>query len=192
MRNRPGGSSFRYSRLPGMGRTAGGCFLTSIFTNLTEVIAGVIKEKIIQRGIKFPEALMEMAYMLRLFLLIALLPLVELWLLIEIGKVIGSGPTILLVLGTGLLGALLLRSQGFYILSQIRADLEQGIIPGEKLFDGLCVLIGGLFLVTPGLITDLSGFLLLIPYTRRWFKTILRRFLQRMIDRGTVFLRWRW
>lgn len=130
--------------------------------------------------------------MLRLFLLIALLPLVELWLLIEIGKVIGSGPTILLVLGTGLLGALLLRSQGFYILSQIRADLEQGIIPGDKLFDGLCVLIGGLFLVTPGLITDLSGFLLLIPYTRRWFKTILRRFLQRMIDRGTVFLRWRW
>lgn len=130
--------------------------------------------------------------MLRLFLLIALLPLVELWLLFEIGKVIGSGPTILLVLGTGLLGALLLRSQGFYILSQIRADLEQGIIPGEKLFDGLCVLIGGLFLVTPGLITDLSGFLLLIPYTRRWFKTILRRFLQRMIDRGTVFLRWRW
>lgn len=130
--------------------------------------------------------------MLRLFLLIALLPLVELWLLFEIGKVIGSGPTILLVLGTGLLGALLLRSQGFYILSQIRADLEQGIIPGEKLFDGLCVLIGGLFLVTPGLITDLSGFLLLIPYTRRWFKTILRRFLQRMIDRGTLFLRWRW
>lgn len=130
--------------------------------------------------------------MLRLFLLIALLPLVELWLLFEIGKVIGSGPTILLVLGTGLLGALLLRSQGFYILSQIRADLEQGIIPGDKLFDGLCVLIGGLFLVTPGLITDLSGFLLLIPYTRRWFKTILRRFLQRMIDRGTLFLRWRW
>lgn len=126
--------------------------------------------------------------MLRLFLLIVLLPLAELWLLIEIGRAVGSGPTILLVLGTGLLGAVLVRSQGFYILSQIRADLGQGIIPGEKLFDGLCVLAGGLFLLTPGLITDLGGLLLLIPYTRRWFKALLRRFLRRLINQGW----WRW
>lgn len=130
--------------------------------------------------------------MLKIFLLIILLPLAELWILIEIGRVIGSGPTILLVIGTGLLGALLVRSQGFYILSGIRRELEQGLIPGEKLFDGLCVLIGGLLLVTPGLITDLSGFLLLIPYTRQRFKNVLRRYLQRSIERGTLFLRWRW
>jgi len=130
--------------------------------------------------------------MFRLFLLITLLPLVELWLLIEIGKVIDSGPTILLVLGTGLLGALLVRSQGFYILSQIRADLVQGIISGEKLFDGLCVLLGGLLLIVPGLITDLSGIFLLIPYTRQRVKSLLRRFLRLMIDQGILFLRWRW
>jgi UPF0716 protein FxsA len=129
---------------------------------------------------------------LKLFLLILLLPLVELWLLIEIGRTIGSVPTILLVLGTALLGAALVRSQGFHILSQIRVELERGIIPGERLFDGLCVLLGGLLLFTPGLITDLVGFLLLIPRTRRWFKTLLRRYLRRMLQRGDLLLWWRW
>lgn len=117
--------------------------------------------------------------MQRLFLLMALLPLAELWLLIETGKIIGSGPTVLLVLGTGLLGALLVRSQGLHLLSRIRADLGQGIIPDRKLVDTLCVLLGGILLITPGLITDLGGLLLLIPRTRRLFKAALRRFLKR-------------
>lgn len=129
--------------------------------------------------------------MLRILLLITLIPLAELLLLIEIGKAIGSGPTILLVLGTGLLGALMLRTQGFHILSRIRADLMQGIIPGDRLFDGLCALTGGLLLITPGPITDLGGFLLLIPQSRRLFKNFLRRFLQRWIDGGVLFTRWK-
>ncbi len=123
----------------------------------------------------------------RLFLLIALLPLAELWLLIETGKIIGSGPTVLLVLGTGLLGVLLVRSQGLHLFSRIRADIGQGIIPGEKLFDAFCVLLGGIFFIIPGLITDLGGLLLLVPYTRRLFKAALRRFLKRAISRG-IFL----
>lgn len=130
--------------------------------------------------------------MLKFILLATLVPLAELWILIEIGKVIGSVPTILLVLGTALLGAMLLRSQGFHILREIRRELAQGLLPGEKLFDGLCVLIGGLLLVVPGLITDLGGFLLLIPYTRDLFKTLLRRYLRRAVDRGDFLIHRRW
>lgn len=130
--------------------------------------------------------------MLKFILLATLVPLAELWILIEIGKVIGSVPTILLVLGTALLGALLVRSQGFHILREIRRELAQGVLPGEKLFDGLCVLIGGLLLVVPGLITDLGGFLLLIPYTRDLFKTLLRRYLRRAVDRGDFLIHRRW
>lgn len=130
--------------------------------------------------------------MLKFILVATLVPLAELWILIEIGKVIGSVPTIILVLGTALLGALLVRSQGFYILREIRRELAQGLLPGEKLFDGLCVLIGGLLLVVPGLITDLGGFLLLIPYTRDLFKTLLRRYLRRAVDRGDFLIHRRW
>ncbi len=130
--------------------------------------------------------------MFTILILIILFPILELWLLIEIGKVIGSGPTILLVIGTGLLGAFLVRLQGFHLLSEIRRELAGGLIPGEKLFDGLCLLAGGLLLVTPGLITDLSGFLLLIPYTRNLFKRAARRYLQEKIKRGDFLVRWRW
>lgn len=130
--------------------------------------------------------------MLKFILVATLVPLAELWILIEIGKVIGSVPTIILVLGIALLGALLVRSQGFYILREIRRELAQGLLPGEKLFDGLCVLIGGLLLVVPGLITDLGGFLLLIPYTRDLFKTLLRRYLRRAVDRGDFLIHRRW
>lgn len=130
--------------------------------------------------------------MIKYFLLIILFPLLELWILIEIGKVIGSVPTIALVIVTALLGALMVRSQGFYILSEIRRDLERGVIPGEKLFDGLCVLLGGLLLMVPGLISDLSGFLLLIPLTRKLFKKLLRRYLHRAVERGTFLIRRRW
>lgn len=151
-----------------------------------------LKEKIKQRVNQLLPAAFGDDQVFRFFLLIALLPIVELWLLIEIGKVIGSGLTILLVLGTALLGAFMVRSQGFYIFARICSDLEQGILPGESLYDGLCVLVGGILLITPGLITDLSGFLLLIPYTRRWFKTLMRSLLRRLLQRGIPILKWRW
>jgi UPF0716 protein FxsA len=132
-----------------------------------------------------------MKTMFTILLLIILFPLLELWILIEIGKVIGSGATILLVIGTGLLGAFLVRLQGFHLLSEIRRELAQGLLPGDKLFDGLCVLIGGLLLVTPGLVSDLSGFLLLLPFTRNLFKKAAGRYLRSRIERGDFMVRWR-
>jgi UPF0716 protein FxsA len=125
--------------------------------------------------------------MVKLLVLFTLLPLIELWVLIEIGGLIGTWPTILLVASTGFAGVLLAKSQGLSILRRMQADLEQGIIPGDKLFDGACILVGGALLLTPGLLTDLLGFSLLIPFSRRFFKQGARRFLQRQLERGTLY-----
>lgn len=125
--------------------------------------------------------------MFRLLLLFTLVPLAELWLLIEIGQWIGTWPTIFIVASTGFVGVLLARSQGLSVLYRIRDELYQGDLPGEALIDGACILIGGAFLLTPGLITDLSGFLLLIPPTRRLIKAAARRYLQRKLDSGAFY-----
>jgi UPF0716 protein FxsA len=124
--------------------------------------------------------------MYKLLLLFTLVPLIELWLLLEVGKVIGVWPTIIIVASTGFAGVFLAKSQGLWIIYKMQAELAQGIIPGEQLFDGLCVLIGGVVLLTPGLLTDLFGFFLLIPSTRRYFKAAVRRYLQRKLDDGTL------
>jgi UPF0716 protein FxsA len=130
--------------------------------------------------------------MLKLFLLFTLLPLIELWVLIELGRWIGTWPTIFLVASTGFAGVLLAKSQGLFVLRKMWADLEQGIIPGDKIFDGVCILLGGALLLTPGLLTDLSGFCLLIPFTRRRIKSTLRRYLQRKLDSGSLNTWRRW
>jgi UPF0716 protein FxsA len=126
--------------------------------------------------------------MIKLFLLFTLVPLVELWLLIEIGGLIGTAPTIIIVASTGFLGVLLARSQGLSIIYRIVDDLNRGALPGEQLFDGACILVGGAFLLTPGLLTDLLGFALLIPLSRRWIKGAVRRFLERRLEMGTLYL----
>lgn len=127
--------------------------------------------------------------MIKLFLLFTLVPLIELWLLIEIGRLIGTWPTIIVVASTGFFGVLLAKSQGLSILHRMRDELEQGIIPGEKIIDGVCILIGGALLLTPGLITDLFGFSLLSPPTRHLIKKVVRRYLQRKLDGGTRYIR---
>lgn len=128
--------------------------------------------------------------MVKLFLLFTLIPLIELWLLIEIGRWIGTWPTIVLVASTGFAGVLLAKSQGLLVMRKMWADLEQGIMPGEKIFDGVCILVGGALLLTPGLLTDLFGFCLLIPFTRRRIKNALHRYLQRKLESGTLYT-WR-
>ncbi len=128
----------------------------------------------------------------KLLLLFTLVPLAELWLLIEVGGVVGTIPTILLVASTGFVGVLLAKSQGFIVLHRMRTDLEAGGLPGEPIFDGVCILVGGAFLLTPGLLTDLLGFSLLIPFTRSGIKSVVSRYLQRKMDTGTLIFRRRW
>lgn len=124
--------------------------------------------------------------LLRLFLLFVGLPLVELAILVQLGKWVGLLPTIGLVVLTGAAGAALARRQGFRAWHAIQGELRQGRMPVGELMDGLLVLIGGIVLLTPGLITDILGLLLLLPPTRRAFKAYLRRRFERMIRSGQV------
>lgn len=104
----------------------------------------------------------------RLILLFTLVPFVELALLIWIGRRIGPLPTFALVVATGVLGASLARHQGLATWARFRRALEQGRLPGTELVEGLLILIAGAVLLTPGVLTDLVGFLLLTPPARRF------------------------
>jgi len=117
---------------------------------------------------------------LRLFLLFTLVPLVELYALIRLGSLIGTGPTILLVLGTGAAGAWLARREGFRSWSAVQSELAAGRLPAEELLHALVVVIAGVLLVTPGVFTDAFGLLLLIRPVRA---AMIRRVRNR-IDRG--------
>lgn len=117
----------------------------------------------------------------KLVLLFIAVPLVELFLLIRIGTVIGPVPTIALVIVTGILGASLARSQGFKTLQKIQNELAAGRIPTGELLDGLMILAGGIVLLTPGILTDLFGFSLMLPPVRAGLKQWLEKKFQGMI-----------
>jgi UPF0716 protein FxsA len=125
----------------------------------------------------------------RLILVFTIVPLAELYILIKIGSHIGGFNTILLVLMTTVLGALLARLQGLRTLRQIQLSLSQGQIPAEELIDGVLILFGGILLVIPGVLTDLFALVLLLPFTRTYFKRWLRRRFDRMMASGNVRLR---
>lgn len=123
---------------------------------------------------------------LKLILLFIGLPLVELAILVKLGTLIGVWPTIGIVAVTGFIGAGLARSQGFRVWAEISRELQAGRMPVGDLTDGLLILIGGIVLLTPGLITDLFGFAMLVPFTRRGFKRYLSTRFQRMTRSGEV------
>jgi UPF0716 protein FxsA len=121
-----------------------------------------------------------------LFLMFVLIPLVEFGLLIEVGRRLGTLDTLLLVLGTGIVGAWLARLEGFRILHQVQRELEAGRMPGEQMFDGLLVLVAGIVLITPGILTDIAGLLLLMPPTRAPIKSLIRWKLTRVASRRRI------
>ena len=109
--------------------------------------------------------------LLRLLLLFTLVPLVELYLLVKVGQHIGVGATVAIVIGTGVAGAWLTRLQGLRVVRELRQRIEAGEMPTGPLIDGLLILVAGAVLLTPGLITDACGFLLLTPR----FRAVVRR-----------------
>ena len=111
----------------------------------------------------------------RLLLLFTLVPLFELMLLIEIGKRINAGPTIGLVIVTGIVGAALARQQGLRTFARINHDLAAGHLPGDSLIDALLIFVAGALLVTPGVMTDGVGFLLLLPPVRAVLRNHLKK-----------------
>jgi len=115
--------------------------------------------------------------LLRLFLLFTLVPIAELWLLIRIGGLIGLPATLGLVLFTGAAGAALARREGLRSWMSVQGELATGRLPGAELVHGLLILIAGIVLLTPGVITDAIGLALLIrPIRRRLIARLQRRF----------------
>lgn len=117
--------------------------------------------------------------MFPLFAIIFLLvPIVEIYLLIQVGQVIGAGWTILLVVLTAVIGVWLLRIQGLSTLTRAQQKLQENELPAREILEGMGLLVAGALLLTPGFFTDAVGFLLLFPPTRIW---LAGRIAERMI-----------
>ena len=123
---------------------------------------------------------------IKLLLIFVLVPVMELYILIEAGRIIGIGATIGLIMMTGVAGAWLARSQGLEILRRIQQDTANGQMPARTLIDGALVLVGGLLLLTPGFFTDALGFSLLVPITRELWRKGLTAWLEKQIRQGSV------
>ncbi|MFJ5716733.1 FxsA family protein [Neobacillus sp. NPDC093127] len=121
-----------------------------------------------------------------LFILIIAIPAAEIGLLLFSGKTIGVWPTLLLIILTGVIGAYLAKREGLQTIRKAQAQLQNGQIPGEAVLDGICILAGGILLLLPGFITDISGFLMLFPPTRRVFKFFMINSLRKRIQRGNI------
>lgn len=104
--------------------------------------------------------------MFKLFLLFAILPIIEIAILINVGEQIGSWYTVAIVIVTAFAGARLVRQQGISTLMQAQQKMQAGAMPGQEMAEGLLLVIAGVLLVTPGFITDGIGFLLSLPMTR--------------------------
>ena len=106
--------------------------------------------------------------MLRLALLFTTVTAVEIFLIAQLGAAIGPWWTAGLVVVTGTVGAWLVRREGLGLLSTLMEELHKGIPPGSRLVEGAMILVGGTLLITPGVLTDLTGFLLIAPPSRQW------------------------
>ncbi|MFC5712758.1 FxsA family protein [Thalassorhabdus alkalitolerans] len=125
-----------------------------------------------------------------LVLLLIIVPALEIGVLLLSGNYLGVWPTVLLVILTGVLGAWLAKREGLQTIRTAQLQMQQGEVPSNLILDGLCILVGGVVLLTPGFITDAIGFLLLIPFTRGYFKGVFQRVFSKLTQSGNiVFIR---
>ncbi len=121
-----------------------------------------------------------------LFLAFTLVPIAELYLLIRIGRVIGAAPTLGFVIAMALLGAYLTKRQGRRVIAEWRTAFDEGRVPEEGVLGGVLVFLGGLLLITPGVITDFFGLFMLLPFTRKRLSAALRVYLEQQVATGNV------
>lgn len=120
----------------------------------------------------------------KLFILFAVVPLAEIALLIEIGTTVGTAETVLLVITTAIVGAWLVRMEGLGVMYRLRESVAEGRFPAEEMMDGALILVAGAVLLTPGLMTDLFGFFLVVPTGRKVVKKALKRYLEKSFFMG--------
>lgn len=123
---------------------------------------------------------------IKLLIIFIFIPLFEIYILIEAGRIVGLGPTLALIILTGIAGAWLARSQGVEILRKIQMETASGQMPAGTLIDGALILVGGLTLLTPGFFTDAIGFSFLIPFTRDLWRKGFKIWLEKQINQGSI------
>lgn len=113
----------------------------------------------------------------KLLLAMTVIPAVELYLLLQLGQWMGALETVLLILFTGAMGASLAKREGLGVLQKLKEDAQSGLPPADRLVEGVMVLVGGVLLLTPGVLTDLAGFALIAPISRRPLAPVLKSWL---------------
>lgn len=121
---------------------------------------------------------------LKLFSIFLIIPIIELYLIIKIGGIIGALNTVLIILITASLGAYLAKSQGFRVLRELQEATSRGYMPGNELLHGLFVLIGSFALLTPGFLSDIIGLSMLIPQIREIYVGIAKGIIRKKIQNG--------
>ncbi|GKX29296.1 membrane protein FxsA [Vallitalea longa] len=122
----------------------------------------------------------------KLLLLFTIVPFVELYILLKLANVTSAGITLLIIVITGIIGAYFAKHQGRAVIKNIQYESNNGHMPGNELMHGLCVLIGGILLVTPGIITDLFGFSLLFPLTRTIYVNFIKKYFLKKFETGSI------
>ncbi len=122
----------------------------------------------------------------KLILAFTVIPIVELYILLLLADLIGPHITILIIIITGVTGGILTKAQGLNTIKKIKTQLATGDIPTDELLNGLLILSGGLLLLTPGILTDLTGFTLLIPFTRTPIRNFLKKKFKNIIEKNTI------
>jgi UPF0716 protein FxsA len=117
------------------------------------------------------------------------MPVLEIMVLFRVHDHVGSMNTVALVIITGFVGAAMARQQGFMIVRQIQRDLAEGKMPAPRMIDGVMIIVAGVLLITPGLITDAVGFALLIPPIRHEIRTWVRRQIEKKLSEGTISIK---
>jgi len=123
----------------------------------------------------------------RLLLLFTIVPLIELLILVKIAMHIGFFYTMVIVVGTALLGAYLVKKEGLAVINRFKMSLDGGVFPEEEMLDGALILVAGALLVTPGVTTDFFGFMLVLPLPRSFIKIRLKRYLKDKMQDTALF-----
>ncbi len=124
-----------------------------------------------------------------LVILFTVVPALELFLLFKIGAQIGGFNTFMIVILTGVLGAALAKSQGLTILMKVQQEMQRGELPGNQIIQGFMVFGGGLLLLTPGFMTDILGFAMVLPGTRHLLMMWIKKLIERGVRNGDVYFR---
>lgn len=126
-----------------------------------------------------------------LLFIFIVVPAIEIALFIWTGGYLGIWAVLALIVLTGILGTVIVRYEGTQTMRRAQMAIQQGEVPKNELLEGICIIVGSILLITPGFLTDLIGFLIVFPLTRKPFVAILKKVIAKKISDGTIIYR-RW